>query len=130
MEDRIIKCLLIDESSQERKRLEKLLKHIENVEIVGSMGSSNKTISLIEKHIPDIVFLEIEMTEATGFEIMKSLKSTHINTEVVFVTSSEHYAIKAINNGAFGYLVKPVNVFELREIVTRYKTSDKSFTNS
>ena len=110
---------MIDESSQDRKRLEKLLTHIEDIGIIGSIGSSNDVIFFIEKLNPDIVFLEIEMTEATGFEIMKSLKSTHINTEVVFVTSSEHYAIKAINNGAWGYLIKPINVFELRDIIDR-----------
>ena len=49
MEDRVVKCLLIDESSQERKRLEKLLKHIENVETIGSMGSSNEVIFFVEK---------------------------------------------------------------------------------
>ena len=119
MEEQTIKCLLIDESSQERKRLEKLLKHIENIEIIGSMGSSNYAISFIEKRKPDIVFLEIEMSERTGFEIMKSQKSTHINTEVVFVSNSDHYAIKAINSGAFGYLVRPVDVFELRDIIER-----------
>ena len=124
LEEQTIKCLLIDENSQDRKRLEKLLTMIEDVEIIGSFDASDKAILFIEDHNPDLVFLEIEMSERTGFDILFRFEGINAKTEFVFVSNSDHYAIKAINNGAFGYLVKPVDVFELREIMTRYKTSD------
>ena len=117
---------MIDENSQERKRLEKLLTMIEDVEIIGSFDASDKAILFIEDHNPDLVFLEIEMSGNTGFDLITKFKSANSTIEFIFVTTSDHYAIKAINKGAFGYLVKPVDVLELKEIIFRNKFFCKS----
>lgn len=74
-------------------------------------------IEAINRHQPDIVLLDIQMPDGTGFDILKSIPNR--NFEVIFFTAHEEYAIKAIKHAAMDYLLKPVDHEELRETITR-----------
>jgi len=73
--------------------------------------------------------MDIEMPGKSGLELAEEIKKNHLNTKVVFITAYDHYAIKAIKNNAFDYLLKPVNIDELKATIERYKAKWKSNLN-
>ena len=81
------------------------------VRVVATASAAHTAIKLIRQHQPDIVFLDVEMPEMTGIELLQSLGPIHFH--VVFTTAHEHYAIQAIKLDALDYLTKPITVGEL-----------------
>jgi two-component system LytT family response regulator len=74
-------------------------------------------IEAIQKHNPDIVFLDIQMPDGTGFDVIRSIEDK--NFEVIFITAHEEFAIKAIKFSALDYLLKPVDTVELKAALER-----------
>jgi two-component system LytT family response regulator len=83
-------------------------------------------ISLIRSVKPGVVFLDIELPDMTGFELLQQLEN--INFQTVFTTSHSHYAIKAFRFNALDYLVKPVNESELDDAIKRVLRSANNST--
>ena len=94
-------------------------------QVLCECNSPEDAIEKIKTLNPDVVFLDIELPDMTGFELLKKLDN--INFQLVFTTSHSHYAIKAFRFNALDYLVKPVNESELDETIKRLL---KSSTNS
>lgn len=94
-----------------------LEKYCPEVEIVGSAGELKEALHLIPQHQPELLILDIQLKEGTSFELLKNLPT--LNFEVIFVTAFSQYAIKAIKFNALDYLLKPVDVDELKEAVQR-----------
>lgn len=115
-----IKCLLVDD---ENKVLQSLiyviLNHIPELEIVGTATGVETAYELINLHKPDVVFLDIVMPVHSGFELIKRFEQ--INFEIVFITSHQEYALEAIRCLALAYLLKPVDVDDLKEVVVLLK---------
>jgi len=87
--------------------------------------TGNEALNLIASVKPDVVFLDIELPDMTGFELLQQLDNIHFQT--VFTTSHSHYAIKAFRFNALDYLIKPINESELEESVMRLlKSANKS----
>ena len=85
--------------------------------IIAECENGEEGIENIEKKKPDIVFLDVEMPRMNGFTMLQQLKNK--NFEVIFVTAYDHYAIKAIRYSALDYLVKPVEIDDLKNAVNR-----------
>jgi two-component system LytT family response regulator len=116
----IIKALIIDDESQSRNFLEKMLKnYVPDVSIVGQASSVDEGLKKIKKHFPDIVFLDIQMKSETGFDLLSHLDE--INFAVIFTTAFDRYAIKAFRFNAVDYLLKPIVLAELIEAVDKVK---------
>lgn len=114
----IIKSIIIDDEAHNLENLRGLLgKNCPQIEVVGMASSAILGVELIEKHQPDLVFLDIEMPNKNGFEMLESIGK--INFEVIFVTAYSQYVLKAIKSCALDYLMKPVAINELKEAVTR-----------
>ncbi len=115
-----IKCLLVDD---ENKVLQSLmyviLNHIPELEIVGTAPGVEEAYALINQHKPQVVFLDIVMPRLSGFELIK--KFDQIDFEIVFITSHQEYALEAIRCLALAYLLKPVDVDDLRNVVQLLK---------
>lgn len=86
-------------------------------EIVGSFTNPIKALDEIDLLEPDVLLVDIEMPEMTGFELLNKLDLRHIN--VIFVTAFDHYAIKAIKHSALDYLLKPFSSHELYEALDK-----------
>lgn len=116
----IIDCLIIDDKKEARDRLKNLLSKFEYVNILSAEGDTEKAITKIIKLKPDLVFLEIEMPQKNGFDIANEIRALGMDTAFIFVTGYNQYAVKAIRNKAFDYLVKPVDIDELGEALRRF----------
>jgi two-component system LytT family response regulator len=90
-----------------------------NVEIVNISGNGADALKAIRQFSPDIVFLDVEMPKMNGFEMLEQLPS--INFHLIFTTSYDQYALKAIRFSAIDYLLKPVDREELKKAVEKVK---------
>ena len=70
--------------------------------------------------MPDIVFLDVEMPKKSGFDVVHEVRKQNINPTFIFVTGYNQYAIKAIHNAAFDYLLKPIDIDELKNTINRF----------
>lgn len=121
MTDSAIKAAIIDDEMHGIKTLQHLLQlHFPDVIIVFTTTDSNEAKALVEKHHPDVIFLDIEMPQLNGIEFLAQF--TQIPFKVIFTTAYDQYAIKAIRLNALDYLLKPVNKKELGEAIEKFRT--------
>jgi len=101
------KALIIDDEQRTRELISKMVDSFGfDIETYPLGENVQSGISLIETLQPDIVFLDVQMPDGTGFEVLKSVK--HKQFEVIFITAHEEFAIKAIKFSALDYLLKPI----------------------
>lgn len=113
-----ITAVIVDDESDSRFVLATLLNsYFTEVAIIGEAGDISEAFELINRVKPQLVFLDIQMPKGGGFDLLK--KFGDIPFEVVFVTSYDQYAINAIRFSALDYLLKPVEVADLRLAVKR-----------
>lgn len=112
--------IIIDDNQLARKGLRRMLEqNFEEIEIMGEADSVASGLSLINEFEPDLVFLDIEMPDGTGFLLLEQLPK--VNFKVVFTTSYSDYAITAFKYSAFDYIVKPVLLENVRSTINRIK---------
>jgi two-component system LytT family response regulator len=119
------KAIVIDDENRTRELIVKMINSF-GFEIQAFQGGNNveSGIKSIEDNSPDIVFLDIQMPDGTGFDVIKGIKNK--NFEVIFITAHEEFAIKAIKFSALDYILKPIDVEELKNAVEKaIKTIDK-----
>lgn len=115
-----IRTILVDDEKSSLVILQKLLnKHVPEIEIVSTAQNVEQAVEEINKHKPDLVFLDISMPDGDGFEVLESVD--YHDFGVIFVTAYDQYAIKAFEYAALHYILKPVEPQMLIEAVERYK---------
>lgn len=113
-----MRAILVDDERLARKRLATLLARHPEVRIVGEANSVQMAQDLIEEVRPNLVFLDIQMPKADGFELIQALP---IEAAVVFVTAYDQHALRAFDAAALDYLLKPVSAERLAEAVRRLR---------
>jgi two-component system, LytTR family, response regulator len=103
-----IRALIVDDEPLARSNLKALLKRDPEVEIVSECGSGLEALAEIRKKKPDLVFLDVQMPECDGFDVLEQLGAA-MPPALVFVTAYDHYALRAFESGALDYLLKPFN---------------------
>lgn len=117
-----IKTIIIDDEASNRDVLRKLLqKFCPEITFCGEASNPNEGYELIHHIKPELVFLDIQMPQGNAFQMLN--KFSTIDFKIIFVTSYDQYAIRAIKYSALDYLLKPVEVEELIEAVNRTKTA-------
>ncbi len=120
-----LKALVIDDSKNAREILIQLLTtYCPEVKVVGDGENIEMAFTAVKFLKPDIIFLDIEMPGGSGFDLLNRLKMHDIL--VVFTTAYEEYAVQAIKKGALGYLLKPLSIDDLIEVVGRAVKGKKS----
>jgi two-component system, LytTR family, response regulator len=110
--------VIIDDDQLARRGLKRILEqNFKEIQIMGEADSVASGLALINEVDPDLVFLDIEMPDGTGFSLLEQL--TDINFKVVFTTSYSDYAITAFKYSAFDYIVKPVLIENVRSTISR-----------
>jgi two-component system, LytTR family, response regulator len=124
----MITAILIDDEVNSRNALLKKIKlHCPSIQIVAECSGAEEGIIAIEKHQPQVIFLDIEMPRMNGFAMLEKIE--HKNFNIVFTTAYNQYAINAIKFGAFDYLVKPIDVEDL-VIVAKKLAEQKQHQNN
>ena len=121
-----MRAIIVDDVQKVAESLQQLIvEFCEGVEVVGIANNAEKAKELIEKKNPDIVFLDIQMPRQSGFDLLESMEQIKFST--IFVTAFNEYAIKALRFGAIDYLLKPVDIEELKEAIlhTKQKKEEK-----
>ncbi len=114
-----MRTLIVDDVKLSRDGLAVLLgETFPEAEILNSVGSVADARRLLNSEVYDIVFLDIQLKDGIGFDLLDDIPA---QTKVVFITAYENYAIEAIRNGAFDYLLKPINVEELNNCIQRIR---------
>lgn len=111
-------AIIIDDELKGRVALRQKLKdYCKDVLLTGEADNGEDGIKLIERIKPDIVFLDIEMPRMNGFDMLQRLPQK--NFDLIFTTAYDQYAIKAIKYAAFDYLLKPIDIDELKLAVAK-----------
>lgn len=121
---RIYKTLVIDDEPPARKRLLNLLENFtDTFEVIGVAENGLMAKEKIESLKPDLIFLDIEMPELTGFEVLETLTYIPI---VIFCTAYDQYSLKAFETNSIDYLVKPVRLERLQKSINKLKQFNKT----
>lgn len=113
-----ISCIIVDDEVNNIENLSSLLaRYCNEVTIVAKAINAIEGIELIEKYKPDLVFLDIQMPEKSGFDMLRSIPQ--INFEIIFITAYDQYGIQAIKFSALDYLLKPIVIPELKIAVQK-----------
>ena len=127
-----MKILVADDEDLARKRVVKLLNEIKLDKQIFESSSGKSTIKAIHEANPDIVFLDIQMTDMTGFDVLKEIKSD-FQPIVIFVTAFDNFAVKAFEVQALDFLLKPYKKQRFLEsfdrALTQLATEDRSEFN-
>ena len=117
----MLRAVLIDDDESNLSSLSEKLKHCPQVHIISRCDNAQEGMQVIENQKPDVVFLDIEMPVMNGFVMLQQLD--YKDFALIFVTAYDHYAIKAIRYSALDYLVKPVEIEELKVAVEKAEVS-------
>lgn len=120
-----MKAIIIDDELSGREVLKKLIeKNCPEVTIMHTLNSIETGLVAIKEDKPDLVFLDIQMPNGSGFDLLNKLKK--IDFEIIFVTAHDNYAIKAFKYSAVDYLLKPIRVAELIAAVNKARVDIES----
>lgn len=117
-EDRITAVVVDDEQAAIDYMVDLLEEHKE-IHLLNQFTDPGLAITEINKSKPDILFLDVQMPEKTGFDVIKEVRSETYLPYIIFTTGFEKFAIRAIKYGAFDYLLKPINPFELEAAIQK-----------
>jgi two-component system, LytTR family, response regulator len=118
---KIIKTLIVDDEPLARRNLRVLLEDDPEIEIVAECGSGQEALEVINDEPPDLLFLDIQMPEMSGFEVLERIEHGRI-AAVVFVTAFDQYALKAFEVHALDYLLKPFDDARFEKALRQAKT--------
>lgn len=114
-----IRAVLIDDEANARRLLKQLITASPyEIEIVGEADDVRKGCQLVNAHEPDLIFLDVQLRSGTGFDLLNCLKS--FDAEVIFVTAYSEFAVQALNRAALGYILKPLRIDELHQVLARF----------
>lgn len=120
----MITAVLIDDDVNLREGMKGLLSlYAPDITIIGEADSVETGVEILNELHPQIVFLDIQMNDGTGFDLLEKLAEINgkVNTHIVFVTAYEHYAIKAFRFSALDFLLKPVGPDELEKVISKIR---------
>jgi len=115
-----INAIIVDDELSARENLTYLLNNFcKEVCVVDVCRNVDEALLSIKNHKPDVVFLDIEMPQKNGFQLLKEYET--IDFQVVFITAYDQYAVKAFEVAALDYLLKPIDIERLVEVISKIK---------
>lgn len=118
-----INTLIIDDEQNARENLKLILTDFcPEINVVAEAGSAEEARTLIANNNPDLLFLDINMPNEDGFELLSSLEDK--NFSVIFITAHNQFALKALKAGAIDYLEKPIDIEDLQAAVAKISANN------
>ncbi len=120
-----IRSIIVDDEPNNIENLQAILEqYCTGIDVVATARNADDGIAAINTHKPDLLFLDIQMPGKSGFDLLKAF--THINFEIIFITAFDQYGIQAIKFSALDYLLKPININELKLAVEKARNKIKA----
>jgi two-component system LytT family response regulator len=114
----MIRCIIVDDEPKNLENLRILLQDFcQNVDVLALCQNVDEALTAIKRQRPDVLFLDIQMQRETGFDLLARLD--RVDFDVIFVTAHSEYAIKAFKFSAIDYLLKPIDIEELKRALVR-----------
>lgn len=120
-ENKLIRTILVDDELPAIDELKYLLSTFPDIQIIGTAGNSKKAVDLIKSSKPDLVFLDIQMPGKDGFHVLSEVMEDSSAPLIIFITAYDEYAIKAFEENAVDYLLKPIHVDRLLKSIERVR---------
>lgn len=117
------KSVVIDDERLAREELKSILSEYPEISIVGEAQNGEEGIELIKKTDPDLIFLDVNMPELSGFDMLKKLENI---PHVIFITAYDEYALKAFEVNALDYILKPIDPERLADAIEKLKEREES----
>lgn len=115
----LFKAIVVDDEPAARRLMRNLLmEHSDTIEVIGEAGNGKDAIARIEELKPDVIFLDIQMPDLTGFEVIERLS---VKPNIIFTTAYEQYAIRAFESFSIDYLLKPIKEERLAQSIGKLK---------
>lgn len=121
MKNEKIHTMIVDDEIAFIKTMHILMESHPDFKIIGSARSVKEAVEKINKYEPDVVFLDVEMEDGTGFDVLKSIERKDF--KVIFVTAFDHYAVEAFRFSAMDYLLKPIISEDLMMALEKVKSA-------
>lgn len=118
-----MKAMIIDDERLARDELRRLLQAHPNILVIAEAANLHDALHLIEQHSPHLIFLDVQMPDGTGFDLLAALDHT---PTVIFTTAYDHYAMRAFDVSALDYLLKPVEPERLAQAIQKLPITAKS----
>lgn len=118
-----MRTLIIDDERLARKELMKLLEDHPSIEVIGEAMNADEAFAMINELNPDLLFLDIQMPDKTGFQLLEMLDSVPM---VVFTTAYDEFALKAFDVSAMDYLLKPIQAERLSETIAKLLEKERN----
>ena len=115
-----LRAFVVDDEPLARSNLLTLLRRDSEIEIIGDCGSGRKALEEIRSHKPDLLFLDVQMPECDGFDVLELL-GNDVPPAIIFVTAYDQYALRAFEAGALDYLLKPFDNARFERALLRAK---------
>lgn len=122
-----MQAIIVDDEPMARMALKNILQtHFKEVEIVAECKDVLEAVEKINIYRPHIVFLDVEMPEYNGFDLLKFFRPEHIDFEIIFVTAYNEYALQAFEISAVDYLLKPLRIEHLERALKKVKAKPET----
>ena len=122
-----LKAVIVEDSRLARNELKELLKAHNEIELIGEANNVDEGFKLINETKPDLLFLDINMPEKDGFELLEMLDEVPIT---IFTTAFDEYAIKSFEYNAFDYLLKPINQTRFTKCIEKVLEKERRIASS
>jgi len=116
-----LQTVVVDDEQLAREELCFQLQAVAGVEVVGQAANGVEALKMIEEHEPDLVLLDVQMPGLNGFEVARRLVAGGLETQLVFVTAFDQYALEAFEVSAVDYLLKPVEPARLAQAIDKVR---------
>jgi len=123
-------ALIVDDEPLARIRMHKLLEPFSSrIQVIGEAGDGRQAVEKIRSQKPNVVFLDIQMPGMTGFEVLAELSPAE-TPSIVFATAFDEYAVKAFEENAIDYLLKPIEADRLQQTIEKLEKNHQSSGNN
>jgi two-component system LytT family response regulator len=113
-----LKAIIVDDEQDAVNFINSIIgEYCSSLDVVGKANNVIQGVAVIKEHDPDLVFLDVEMPNGTGFDLLAQFPEKDF--DVIFITAFNHYAIKAIKFSAVDYILKPININEFIDAVNK-----------
>lgn len=118
-----IKVVIVDDERSSREELKRALHEYDDFIVIGEAENADNAKDLIETKLPDLIFLDIQMPEQSGFDLLETLDYV---PEVLFVTAYDQYAVQAFEVNALDYLMKPIREERFAKAIEKIRNAEKA----